>query len=735
MAQFENRDIHSAYGGLKSSLYQPQYSNSYAIVIGIDTYLNPCLQPLGKAEEDARSFADVLSAKPYNFQVDLLLGQEATRSAITQTLNKITKLSQPDDRVIFYFAGHGYIHPDNRGFDAGYLACADTNPDDPFDGLEYDEVKKLTRHAKAKHIAFILDACFSGRALGLTRAAPQPSAVQEYLLHNAYQVLTAGGVEVVSDAQSMTGELVRALREGLPGEEPPFTFNRLGQHIQDVIHQQSHGRQTPIYGFLEGSSKGQMVLVTPTLFDALPEELRQGLVDQKALVRRFAISEAEDYLPDPDLGENVRLILEKMQVEDEDRQVRQRAAEALRSLENLPEAETIPGKKEQPRLEVSGQESAGISLPQEKASSEDQPAVHKKLDWRWIASIAAVIPVLFILAWMGWRLWGPSPPGTETAFSKTATADFLILMDTANAATQTATANTSTLLAKETEVAKAGTATTFAETSTANALFVMETANAATEIAVNATLTAESSIPPACTEIGLTWTSPIDGMTLVCVPGGVFGMGMEEGADTEIVSNLVELEAFWIDRTEVTNAMFAQFVEKTGHPNSGSARSGQPDHPVTYVDWNDAEAYCRWANRQLPSEAQWELAARGIEGYTYPWGNQEPDCTLANSYNDAMEMYCVGYTTSVGSYPAGASPYDALDMAGNVWEWVNDWYGDYSGTGEKNPTGPTSGTSRVMRGGSWTNLWEGLHASYRSYNLPDHRDSSTGFRCAILPGE
>lgn len=284
MAASDDRDISRNPNRSDKPKYQARYENSYAIVIGIDTYKDPKLRPLGKAEEDSLGMKEVLSGDPYNFQVELLIGQKATRRSITQALNDIIRKSREDDRVVFYFAGHGYIVQNNRGFDIGYLACADTNPDDLFDGLEYDEVIKLTQFAKAKHIAFILDACFSGSALGITRASMQPVAVQEYLLHRAYQVITAGGVEVVSDARSMTGELIKLLREDIPGKETPLTFSHLGQYVHDLIHNQSKGRQSPIFGFLEGSSKGQMILkvppivkknFSPTFTDRLVEELIQ----------------------------------------------------------------------------------------------------------------------------------------------------------------------------------------------------------------------------------------------------------------------------------------------------------------------------------------------------------------------------------------------------------------------------------------------------------------------------
>ncbi len=330
MTESDNRDLGGNPIGSDKSKYHPRYDNSYAIVIGIDTYKDPKLRSLGKAEEDARSIAEVLSAKPYNFQVDLLLGSQATQKAIKRALKKIIDISLYDDRVIFYFAGHGYMHPDLRGFESGYLACVDTDPDDPFDGLEYEEVKKITRFTRAKHIGIILDACFSGSVLGLTRATMPTAATQEYLLHTSYQVLTAGGVEVVSDTRSMTGELVKVLREGTPDKAGAFTFSRLGQQIHEVIHHQSKGLQSPIVGYLEGSSKGQMVLTTYTAADLLPEALRLGLTDEEPTIRLMTIADAEKYLVDPDLGDKLRAVLVEMQVNDVDPDVRLRITQALR---------------------------------------------------------------------------------------------------------------------------------------------------------------------------------------------------------------------------------------------------------------------------------------------------------------------------------------------------------------------------------------------------------------------
>jgi len=254
------------------------------------------------------------------------------------------------------------------------------------------------------------------------------------------------------------------------------------------------------------------------------------------------------------------------------------------------------------------------------------------------------------------------------------------------------------------------------------------------------------SDPPACTEIGTGWISPVDGMTLVCVPAGEFIMGSaEEGyfayaeyfyMDDEIPEHVVYQDAYWIDRTEVTNAQYARCVAAgacRAHPARTTTtrqdyygNSQYDNYPVIYVTWKDAGNYCQWAGRQLPTEAQWEKAARGTEAYIYPWGNSVPYFRRCNCNGN------MGDTTEVGRYPAGASPYGALDMAGNVFEWVVDWYefSYYSNqTSWSNPTGPDTGDARVVRGGSWG--WPSIRTAYRSARYPGNIYPNTGFRCAL----
>jgi formylglycine-generating enzyme required for sulfatase activity len=235
--------------------------------------------------------------------------------------------------------------------------------------------------------------------------------------------------------------------------------------------------------------------------------------------------------------------------------------------------------------------------------------------------------------------------------------------------------------------------------------------------------------------IGYRWTSPVDNMVMVYVPEGDFSMGSVSDRWDEQPVHTVYLDAFWIDQTEVTNRMYALCVAQgactlpSGSSYIGGTGYGNTEFgnfPVTYVSWDKADAYCRWAGRRLPTEAEWEKAARGTDGRTYPWGDASPTCDLANFYT------CIWGTTAADSHPAGASPYGALDMAGNAWEWVNDWYSAtyYSQSPRSNPTGPKSGDRHVMRGVCWS-AGDETRSAYRFGGNPvEYSPYVPGFRCA-----
>jgi len=255
---------------------------------------------------------------------------------------------------------------------------------------------------------------------------------------------------------------------------------------------------------------------------------------------------------------------------------------------------------------------------------------------------------------------------------------------------------------------------------------------------------------------------------MLLVPAGPFTMGADGGGeDDEHPAHTVTLDAFWLDRTEVTNAAYARCVD-AGACRPHDATSAKKNHfaddkpfrnpqqPVSSISWNDAKAYCTWAKKRLPTEAEWEKAARGTDGRRYPWGDAQPDADVA--------VFATSVTADVGTHPKGNGPYGHADLAGNVWEWVEDMYDPYAyrragadkgipgscdeiraaedelrRMGRQGFTGTNpipTGCERVLRGGAFNYGGPGLRASNRVHHAAPFRLVMSGFRCAkdALPG-
>ncbi len=275
-----------------------------------------------------------------------------------------------------------------------------------------------------------------------------------------------------------------------------------------------------------------------------------------------------------------------------------------------------------------------------------------------------------------------------------------------------------------------------------------------------------------------------DGHILVYIPAGEFIMGSDNGEGDELPVRSVYLDGYWIGKYTVTYAQFKRFINETGYVTDAEQGKGSyltaddvrgpnpegnwnnnifkqgDDHPVISVSWYDAQKYCEWLSEKigidfaLPTETQWEKSARGTDGRTFPWGNDDVSADYAN-FADMMfgEKYGIdrrvhydlndGFaeTSPVGNFPSGASPFGIMDMAGNVWEWCYNYYDPdyYSVSPDKNPLGPKAGGDRVNRGGSYDN-WSGYESPERGHNLrsaertgnePDSSDDHMGFRIAI----
>ncbi len=226
-----------------------------------------------------------------------------------------------------------------------------------------------------------------------------------------------------------------------------------------------------------------------------------------------------------------------------------------------------------------------------------------------------------------------------------------------------------------------------------------------------------------------------DGAKMVLIPAGEFSMGdhHDVGYTYEKPVHTVYLDAFYMDVYEVTNALYKKFMDATGHKAPGywnDSKYNAPDQPVVGVSWEDAKAYADWAGKRLPTEAEWEKAARGgLSGKKFPWGGDAPDGTQCN-FADKNVDDGYGYAAPVGSYPP--NDYGLYDMAGNVWEWCSDWYDSnyYTSSPKRNPTGPSSRSWRFLRGGSWAHNVYYLRCANRSGFNPSLTDYSLGFRCS-----
>jgi len=261
------------------------------------------------------------------------------------------------------------------------------------------------------------------------------------------------------------------------------------------------------------------------------------------------------------------------------------------------------------------------------------------------------------------------------------------------------------------------------------------------EPSASATIEVEKKDQSIDSDFSITMNNSKDGSVMVHVPAGEFLMGSIDkdiqALDSEKPQHAVYLEAYWINKTEITNELYKKCVDEgTCSIPLKVEKFNNPafaNYPIEYVNWEQASAYCGWAGGKLPSEAEWEKAARGTDGRNFPWGNKAPTKDLLNYKDSGMKG-----STEVGSYPNGASPYGALDMVGNVQEWVQDWYaGDYYRSSPKeNPPGAETGNSRVIRGSSWRFESALVRLPLRMYFAPTSTDfdyKDIGFRCVRSP--
>jgi formylglycine-generating enzyme required for sulfatase activity len=668
--------------------YSAKYRHSWALVVGIDQYEDPDLPPLGTGVKGARAVAQTLRDE-LGFDpecVILLENEQATQRAIRRAFNDPLGNAEkvgPDDRVIVYFGGHGVTYDTAEG-EIGCIAPYDIEAAYWYTAIAMDELTRLANRIHAKHVLFLLDACFSGFATTREISPGVQRQVGDYLRRPARQVITAGmRDQLAADSWGpgghalFTGFLIEGMRGAAPTPGGVLRAFHLAGYLQDEVAAHSQSLQTPQYAALIGSRGGDFVFSVRDVVE-LPLWLLAAAESDDPTQRLVAVSQLRTLAggDDPETADQALARLTEMAESDPDTLVRSSAGAVLREL--LPDTTVAPVEREEPVIpaDVSpGNTSAGPdSTPaaDERPSAagasmlESAPAPRERRSlptWAWVGgAVVGVALLVGALALAG--VFGPrATPMPQPTQEPTLTTD----------------------LQRARQLAEAGV--------TRNADWIP-------------------------------YIEEQNGVEMALIPAGCFPMGSASGeGDEESVHEVCFDEPFWIDVYEVTNERFGSV---------GCAdESSEPEQPRNCVSWTDALAHCEARGRgaRLPTEAEWEYAARGPDGLVYPWGN---DFVAGNVVYDGNSG---GQTANVGSRLGGVSWVGALDLSGNVWEWVNDWYdaGYYStlADGVVNPQGPGSGDARVLRGGSWGDYAYHLRADDRYGNNPGYGDNSYGFRCAL----
>jgi formylglycine-generating enzyme required for sulfatase activity len=663
-------------------------AGKFALIIGNSKYDDPTLRQLHAPDADVQVLADVLRDPAVgSFNVQTLVNESS--QVVSQEIESFFADRKTDDLLLFYFSGHGI--KDESG--QLYFAVSSTRTKLlRSTAIPAQLVNDVMRLSRSRQQVLLLDCCYSGAfAKGMIAKGDAGIGTRERFEGRGRVILTASDAMQYAfegdrvEGQAVSSVFTQVLVNGMKTGEADLdrdgliAFDELAEYVCERVRDEDRA-QTPqrwvlgVDGEIFIARNPKPIAPKPV---ELPPELRVLIESPVASAREAAARELGNLAwgSHPGLALSALAALQKL-ADDDSRRVANTANEILAGLSADRAAKDME-QAEQERLQRERTEAE--RLAREKA--EQERIARERAEQERQAKAKAEAERLLAL-----KKNKPQPQRKSGLWG----------------------------LGRIRIAGLAIVALAFFGFS----LFALNNV-----IAPNG--------------IGSTQVSPIDNMVQVYVPAGSFQMGSDSGNSDEKPVHTVTLDAFWVDQTEVTNKMYALCVGAGECPPPSSTKSYTLDsyygnaqydnYPVIYVSWNNAKAYCEWAGRRLPTEAEWEKAARGTDGRIYPWGDAAPESTMLN--------FNVGDTTEVGKYPNGASPYGALDMAGNVWEWVNDWYGEsyYSNSPSENPQGPDSGQFRALRGGSWNYYDRLVRAASRDWFAPDDFNNNFGFRCARSP--
>jgi formylglycine-generating enzyme required for sulfatase activity len=688
----------------------------FGLLIGTRTYNDPLLRTLEAPAADVELLARVLRAPDIGGfdEVSALLDQpeRELRRAIAQFCAR----KGPDDTLLLYFSGHGIL--DEEGL--LYLAATDTERHLlSASAIAAEFVNFHLSRSNSRRQIVILDCCHSGAyprgakgglgvSVGTSLALATPGYGRVVLTaSDATQYAWEEGRAIGAvEGSVFTRILTDGLLSGAADRDGDgwITVDELYDYVYEEVVRVS-SRQTPVK--FADKQLGRLVVaksIRPTVnVSLLPVELREGITDARSWVREGAIGELARLLAGAHPGRRAAAedLLAHASTNDDSLRVRAIAAEVLRewkgALPDMGERASAGSTQEERHSEAANEEErkyliAGRSLDREilnAPTSVEDARIHDVEGWPIESKVPDSLRMRGCNAEDSTRDSVRHSDEVKPAFGVTATSTSGSVLVGAEAAR-----SLPQLIQPK--------------------MFFGGVAVLAVLVGLLVVWWAVRSVP-----VG----------EMMLVPAGEFLMGSEDFLEAERPRHRVHLDAFYIEKYAVTNALYSRFMRATGRkepPDWDHSNFNGSQQPVVNVSWYDADAYCKWAGRRLPTEAEWEKASRGIDGRMYPWGAQW-DPSRANSKENRL-----GKTTPVGSYPSGVSPYGVLDMAGNVLQWVADWYDKdyYRQSPERNPQGPQSGSEKVMRGGCWSYHPTDLRTSFRGSNIREDRANVLGFRCA-----
>jgi len=612
----------------------PFYGKSWAVLIGINEYEHAGVRKLRYAVNDVNAIEEALLDQGFERdRIFKLVDGQATKARVESLLgDELRYQVGKNDRVLVFFAGHGKTERLRSGFDEGYLVTVNGDPQRLFStAISMETLRRISDRIPAKHILYIVDACYSGYAI--YNRSLTSGLLDEMIRRPAIQILTAGRQQDQAQEKNGYGIFTQVLIRGLRGDafsgKSWLALEELGVWLKQRVWAESGKRQLPQFGNLSG--EGQFVFLTPKVsYPTPPSQVPSNHTDRvAALLKRAGGQFALNNLTTPP-GNNAYQTLQQVL------ELAPGQPEALRKLQLV--VDRYKTWAEQKMKSAQWEEAETYLKRAKRISSED----------REVDQLMARV----------------------------------------------------TLARQKPQIS--------AQQPKKQAQFAVGL--------------------PANNRKGM-----------VYVPAGWFFMGCHQNIDTQCKSNekpaqSLYLDGFHIDALEVTAAEYRRCVAQRGCTTDGLSayrscnwnNAYRDRHPINCVSWYQAQAYCGWAGKRLPTEAEWEKAMRGTDGRKYPWGNRwSPD--RANVSGGGP-----GRTTSVGSYPFGQSPYGARDMAGNVWEWVQPLYGrePYQTTRGRNTKESPIDGNHIVRGGSWNEPpWDARSSSRVRLN-PASRNGTTGFRCA-----